>query len=102
KLNSYRRRCIKRPERLHRRVGSNSNRRLNGWVRLIPVNHDIARCVIEKRRGLPAEFQLRQRHRLPCELKTRLLQMVGVEVYIPARPYEFPRSKIALMGDHVG
>ncbi|MNV78950.1 hypothetical protein D3C71_1724750 [compost metagenome] len=71
---------------------------------MVPVIHkfEVIERVIENAVRLAADNQLRQLVRLTGQLGRHLLQMIGVDVHIAARPNKFTRCKSRLMGDHMG
>ena len=67
------------------------------------VIHDLeilVRVFVDRGR-LPVDDETRQGPRFALELLPDLIQMVPINVAIPAGPYEFPRLQVALFGEHV-
>src|SRR4051812_20755618 len=62
---------------------------------------EILERVIEDRGRTADEIELRQRERYARELLVPLLQVVGVQMAVPAGPYEVTDVEIALLGEHV-
>src|SRR5438045_4067327 len=74
----------------------------NVRMRIVVLEDEIFRFVIEESLTAILDDQSGQGPRLSRKLKLRLLEMVGIEVAIAPGPDERPRLKFALARQHVG
>src|SRR5579863_9228146 len=74
----------------------------NGGMMLVAHELEILEGVVEQGCGAAPEIEPRRREGRARELQFRLLEMIAIEVAVAARPDEFARLEVALLGEHVG
>ncbi len=81
--------------------GLNRHWRFDSRVRIVTFNLEVFKAVVEDRRGLAFDDQLRQRTRFAAQLQIGLLEMVAVQMGIATGPDEIADLQIALLRHHM-
>lgn len=87
----------------HDHIGfSDSDGRLDVWVKLVVLDDKIFVLVIKETVRLARDLQCWVREGLPAKLKLDLLEVIAVNMAVTACPDEFANLEATLLRDHVG